>query len=181
MGGAGDGVLLLVVAVGFVGGYFLISKLVDWQRRRHAIPADLPPPSPGPGLAVAGIGPVREAAGDQTREQACWFHLYSMIGKMAGVDGMISADEIAVAGRFASERLRVEETVRARLIEVVRSAAKSDTPLEHHAREYMALYAPPMPAPAEVLGLLRTLAQADGRFSGDEKLLLDRAGAILSP
>ena len=168
-----------VILVGFVGGYFVISKLVDWQRGRHAIPADMPPPSPGPGFAVAGIGPVQAPSEGQSREQVCWFHLYSMIGKMAGVDGMISADEIAVAGRFASERLKVDETVRARLIEVIRTAAKSDTPLDHHAGEYVKLCAPPMPPPAEVLGLLRAIAQADGRVSGDEKILLDRAAAIL--
>lgn len=106
--------------------------------------------------------------------------LFSMLGKMAKADGVVTADEIKVVDNLITNTLRFSPDRRTFAIKVFNEAKDSTYSFEDFARNF---YQMNMRQPDMLLSMLNTLfevAKADGQLHPGEERLLQSAQRIFS-
>jgi hypothetical protein len=171
----GEFILLLVVVAAFAGGYFLISKIVDWVKRQTngAPPAGLPTPERSP---VPSVGPS-VTPGRTPPELESLFHLFTMMGKLAMCDGDLTQTETAFVDRCLGEMRNVDAAARARLLDMLRHANRTSTTFRYHAEGYFRLNQQNPVELGRTVERLRALAAADAPVNTMEEGLLQEAAS----
>lgn len=172
----GEFILLLVVIAAFAGGYFVISKIIDWAKRQtHGdqsarLPTQDRPSSPSAGPSTQ--------PGRTPPELESLFHLFTMMGKLAMCDGDLTPAETAFVDRCLGEMRNIDAAARSRLLDMLRHANGTATDFRYHAEGYFRLNKQNPVELGRTLERLRALAAADAPINAQEESLLREAATV---
>jgi uncharacterized tellurite resistance protein B-like protein len=172
----GELILLLVIAAAFAGGYFLISRIIDWAKRQtHGDSSQRLPTAGRPAAA-----PAAQAAqpGKTPPQLEGLFHLFTMMGKLAMCDGDLTEQETAFVDRCLGEIKDIDAASRTRLLEMLRRANGTSTTFRYHAEGFHRLNKENPVELGRTLERLRALAAADAAVGPAEEALLREAAAV---
>jgi hypothetical protein len=171
----GELILLLVIAGAFAGGYFLISRIIDWAKRQTHGESSQRLPTAGKPAAV----PATQAAqaGRTPPQLESLFHLFTMMGKLAMCDGDLTGQETAFVDRYLGEIKDIDAASRTRLLEMLRRANGTTTTFLYHAEGFFRLNKENPAELGRTLERLRALAAADTAIGPAEEALLGEAAA----
>lgn len=117
--------------------------------------------------------------GKQQENEVVFFATaFSLLGKLAKADGVVSQSEVAVVDRFIRDGLRLNDAQRTMAIDIFNAAKDSDHSFGDIAAQY---YQQLRHSPAmmrEMLRVLYTVAAADGVFHPKEKQLMNEAARV---
>lgn len=168
--------LLLVIAAAFAGGYFLISKIIDWARREtHGDPSKR---LPTPEREAAGTPAPAAAAGRTQPRLEGLFHLFTMMGKLAMCDGDLTEAEKAFVDRCLGEVKDIDAAARTRLLDMLRRANATSTAFRYHAEGFHRLNKDNPAELGRTLERLRALAASDAPVCEAEDALLREAANV---
>ena len=103
---------------------------------------------------------------------------FSMLGKLARVDGQISPEEIRSVEDFMHRDLNLDPQSRRAAMEIFHTAAQSPEPFEAFAQQFYLNFSGQPQLLSLLIDILLRVALADGRISEDEELLIQSAAAI---
>ena len=102
--------------------------------------------------------------------------IFSMIAKVAQVDGRISRSEHAVLDSFMEYDLGIDAKEKIKAIKIFDNAKRSNSPAEYYARRLHVYFSSDQRILRNSIDLLLTVAYADGNFHlAEEKMLLSIA------
>lgn len=104
--------------------------------------------------------------------------LFSMLGKLAKVDGQVSAAEIRLVQEFMTRQLRLDGQARQAAQRIFNEAKDSPYTFEDFARQYRQFIGHERQMLVEMMGLLVRVAAADGEVGPEEETLLRAAASI---
>ena len=169
-------ILLLVIIAAFAGGYFIISKIIDWAKRQTQGDPSLRLPTPQkPSVPPAGPSGT---PGRTPPELESLFHLFTMMGKLAMCDGDLTPAETAFVDRCLAEMRNIDAAARARLLDMLRHANGTATSFRYHAEGYFRLNQQNPVELGRTLERLRALAAADAPVNEQEEGFLKEAATV---
>ncbi len=155
-----DGMTILVVVVAFGVGYFLVSKLMNFNR---AIVANRPQMAGGAGVA----------------EKEFLWHVCLMAKGVAMVDGSVNAQEFAVIRDYVSRMTTADVKLNEMLIKLVNDPASPPMSVERHAEQCLRLKGDRRMELTGLIALLESVAAADGQVNEAEQRLLRSVRGML--
>ena len=137
----------------------------------------------GPIGAVLGmvIGHTVDKSGlsaVETRQGIYFTATFSMLGKIAKADGVVSSDEIAVIERVMRENLKLSAEARGFAIDIFNAAKDSDTAFEDFANQFYIEFGSSPEILTSLIELLLLIAHADGRLHDAEEAMIAEAVTI---
>ena len=172
----GEFILLLVIIAAFAGGYFLISKIIDWAKRQtHGDPSTRLPTQDRPSVPPSGQS---APPGRTPPELESLFHLFTMMGKLAMCDGDLTEAETAFVDRCLGEMRNIDAAARARLLDMLRHANGTATTFRYHAEGFFRLNRQNPVELGRTIERLRALAAADAPVNVQEETLLQEAATV---
>ena len=133
--------------------------------------------------AVVGHHALDTGAGSsmssQEQRQTLFFvAVFSMLGKLAKADGVVSKKEIEVVEGFMRNNLRLDADAREFAIGIFKQARDSTDRFEDFAQQFYQEFADSPAALTSLLDLLLMVAQADGAMHDEEARLIESAARI---
>ncbi|MGL1894179.1 MAG: co-chaperone DjlA [Spirochaetaceae bacterium] len=106
--------------------------------------------------------------------------LFSMLGKMAKSDGLVTADEVQTVDYIITHNLRLGESQRKFAINVFNESKSSSFTFEDFANNFYRLNSHSPSILFTMLSLLFEVAKADGKLHPNEERLLEKAQKIFN-
>ncbi|MFN3235658.1 MAG: TerB family tellurite resistance protein [Pseudomonadales bacterium] len=103
---------------------------------------------------------------------------FSMLGKLAKADGVVTQQEVDVIDRVMRENLRLPPPARELAIKIFNEAKNSDQRFEDFAQQFYAEFGNSREVLASIIDLLLLVAHADGQVSDAEEAMIQSAVRI---
>ncbi len=137
----------------------------------------------GPIGAVLGmvIGHTVDKSGlseVETRQGIYFTATFSMLGKLAKADGVVSSDEIAVIERVMRDNLKLSTEARRFAIDIFNAAKDSEQAFEDFANQFYIEFGSSPEILTSLIELLLLIAHADGRLHESEEVMIGEAVRI---
>ena len=148
----------------------------------------------GGGIGFALGGPIGAALGiaightvdksslglsdTETRQGIYFAATFSMLGKLAKADGVVSTQEIEVVERVMRENLRLSPEARAFAIGIFNAAKDSDDGFEAFAEQFYVEFGSSPEILASLIELLLLVAHSDGNLHASEEAMIQQAVSI---
>ena len=97
---------------------------------------------------------------------------FSMLGKLAKADGMVTQREVDIIDRVMRENLRLSEKARGFAIEIFNEAKQSDQKFEEFAQQFYDEFGQSKEVLASVIDLLLLVGHADGQLHLTEENMI---------
>ena len=126
-------------------------------------------------------GPPQDTFGPSEEEQTqkkVFVSTFSMLAKLASIDGKVSKNEVQIIDRFMKEVLDLTPERRKFAIYIFNSARREEHEFEHYAKNYATLMAKKPKMREWMLDVLLRVSLVDKEFSGAERHLLEKACKI---
>lgn len=172
----GEFILLLVILAAFFGGYYLISKMIDWAKRQANGDSSARPVKQDKPSASTPVPPP--PSGRTPPELESLFHLFTMMGKLAMCDGDLTDAETAFVNRCLGEMRNIDAAARTRLLDMLRHANGTSTAFRYHAEGFFRLNRENPVELGRALERLRSLAAADAPVNAREDACLQEAAGV---
>ena len=104
---------------------------------------------------------------------------FSMLGKIAKADGLVSDDEIAFINAFIKNELELDPNSRRIAIEIFNRAKSDHTPVDQYAEQLSEIFRHDDAMRETIYRVLFMTAMADGHLHPAEKAILQRIPRIL--
>lgn len=104
--------------------------------------------------------------------------IFSMLGKLANADEVVTEDEIDTVKQIISERFRLSSTAEQFAIETFTDALESDTSFEEYADRFYESFSQEPEILMSMLEVLLVVAHADSHFHEKEEALVESAARI---
>jgi len=115
----------------------------------------------------------------EQRQVAFLVATFSMLGKIAKADGLVSEDEIAFIKGFIKNELELDDNARRIAIEIFNRAKSDPTPVEQYAAQLSGIFPNDDAMRETIYRVLFSTAMADGHLHPAEKEILQRIPRIL--
>ena len=151
----------------YIGGWLgaiiglVIGHLVDEEETYGAMPKKR--------RAARSADPL------ESKHLAFFVCVFSMLAKLAKVDGAISALEIAVVDRFIKDELGLDPGRRKLAMNIFRSAKISPTSFEQHATDFYKAFKDDRQVLENLIDILLRLSSADGSTGPEEERMIRKA------
>jgi len=130
-------------------------------------------------LQRSGTGSAAEPLTAHESQQAAFFvSTFSMLGKLAKADGVVSREEVAAVEAFMRNNLGLPPQARRLAIRIFDEAKSSPVEFEDYARQFYGLFHGRPEMLYSMVELLTTVALADGVFHPEEQRLIAAAAEI---
>lgn len=103
---------------------------------------------------------------------------FSMLGKIAAADGVVSVSEIRRVEEYIDRELKLEPKLKAMALKTFRDAADSPLEIRDYAERFQRAYPDRVHHLDRMVQILFEVSVADGRFTQEEDELI-RSAAIL--
>ena len=103
---------------------------------------------------------------------------FSMLGKLAKADGVVTQQEVDVVDRVMRENLRLQGPARDLAIRIFNTAKNSDEKFEDYARQFYAEFGSSKEVLASIIDLLLLVGYADGDLAPPEEAMILEAVQI---
>lgn len=103
---------------------------------------------------------------------------FSMLGKLAKADGVVTQQEVDVIDRVMRENLRLKPQARDLAIRIFNTAKESDERFEDYAKQFYAEFGNSQQVLASIVDLLLLVGYADGELGAEEEALILQAVQI---
>lgn len=103
---------------------------------------------------------------------------FSMLGKIAKADGVVSKATLVVVDQYMRNELQFNEVRRNRAIKIFNDAKDSTVPFEQYAQQFYETFKEAKAIPQHMVQLLVRVASADGPISANRERLLTSAAQI---
>jgi DnaJ like chaperone protein len=123
------------------------------------------------------VDPFSSTEEEQHQKQV-FIATFSMLAKLTGADGNISANEIQIIDRFMKEVLSLDDERRKYAISLFNKARKDDLTFEHYARRYYELLSAKPKMLEWMLDILLRVSLVDREFDQIERDLVETARTI---
>lgn len=100
---------------------------------------------------------------------------FSMLGKLAKADGVVTQQEVDVIDRVMRENLRLNPQARDLAIRIFNTAKESDEQFEDYARQFYAEFGKSQQVSASIIDLLLLVGYADGELGAEEEAMILQA------
>jgi len=131
-----------------------------------------------PGYAARGG--ERQSYGESEQRQIGFLvATFSMLGKIAKADGLVSQDEIAFIKAFIKNELELDANSRRIAIEIFNRAKSDPTPIDQYAAQLLDIFPHDDAMRETIYRVLFNTAMADGHLHPAEKEILQRIPRIL--
>ena len=118
----------------------------------------------------------------ETRHSVYFTAVFSLLGKIAKADGLVSKEEIALVEQVMASNPAFTPEVRSVAIEIFNTARDDDTDYLDYALQLRDTFANAPPVLASILHLLTSVAHADGQLHDIEReMLVNIAGVFALP
>lgn len=124
----------------------------------------------------SGNGGFHES--QQNKEMTFFVAAFSMLAKIAKVDGTISNAEISVIEDFMDKDLKLDPNSRSAAINIFRAAKDSGEPFESFARQFYDAFRDQRQILELMIDVLIRVAASDGNISPDEEILIHSAAQM---
>jgi DnaJ like chaperone protein len=131
------------------------------------------------GHAQRNPTPRSGRVGAQHQHQLVFFTTtFSLLGKLAKADGIVSKEEIQVVDQFIQNGLQLDEPQRRAAIEIFNRAKDSEYSARNFAEQFVSFFGQSPQMVTEMLRLLYRVAAADGVLHPGEKAVLDETAHV---
>ena len=114
----------------------------------------------------------------ENKQSIYFLATFSMLGKLAKADGVVTQQEVDIIDRVMTENLRLQGPARRFAIEIFNTAKESDTRFEAFAQQFFDEFSHSREVLVSLIDLLLLVGHADGRLHSNEEKLIQTAVAI---
>lgn len=114
----------------------------------------------------------------ETRQGVYFTAVFSMLGKLAKADGVVTQDEINIVERVMQDNFRLPPAQRQFAIKIFNAAKDSPDRFEDYAEQLYQHFSDSPEVLVTVIDLLMVVAHADGKVSREEEQLIQAAAKI---
>lgn len=114
----------------------------------------------------------------ETRHSIYFTAVFSLLGKMAKADGLVTKEEIAMVEQVMADNPAFTPEVRQLAIEIFNTARDDDTNYLDYAVQLRDTFGSAPPVLASILQLLTSVAHADGHLHDIEQEMLTRIAGV---
>lgn len=114
----------------------------------------------------------------ENRQGVYFVGTFSMLGKLAKADGVVTAQEVDAIERVMRDNLKLSESAREFAIGIFNAARDSDDPFEDYARQFAEVFDDSPEILTSIIELLLHVAYADGELHDTEEQMIRSAARI---
>lgn len=126
-----------------------------------------------------GYGGGQQVGESEQRQVGFLVATFSMLGKIAKADGLVSNDEIAFINAFIKDELELDANSRRIAIEIFNRAKSDHTPIDQYAEQLSEIFRYDDAMRDTIYRVLFMTAMADGHLHPAEKEILQRIPRLL--